>query len=255
MYTDEQFEQLEQEEREITEEAVLVMLAILALTKSSLEKELRAFYQQYGKNGVVTWQNARRWVSNKDHRRRLTVLLSFMSEQFDTLYEKLTPEFHSFLFEVVGKELDFFDVEDATIDKDKLFTAWGVDDSTWDERLKDDINLWLNRVANDVKQSILRQDDIEEVVDNLTDTFDSMERVLKRLSMTESTAAGSMARKEIFKRLGIEKYRYYARIDERTCDVCGSLHGLVFPLSSFEIGVNASPMHPWCRCWEVPIVD
>jgi SPP1 gp7 family putative phage head morphogenesis protein len=250
MYTDEQFEKVEQEEREITEAAVLVMLAILASTKNELEKELRNFYQKYGKDGVVTWQEARKWTNGKDHRRRLTVLLAFLADSFDKLHLKLNPEFDAFVTKVIAKEFDFFDVELKDFD-----ISWGIDESTWFKRLSDDVELWNVNVANDLKRSFMRQDKVEDVIERLNKRFMSMENVVQKLAMTESTATGSLARREIFKELGVKKYRYYAREDERTCDVCGSLHGLVFPVSAYEIGVNASPMHPWCRCWEVPIVE
>ena len=253
MYTDEQFEKLEQEERTLTEEAIVALLLILSATRDNLEKELRSFYQKYGKDGVVTWQQVRKWVSEKDHRRRLTVLLMVLNDQFNELYDKLNPKFRSFLIGVIEKELAFFDVE--LDNKDVLLKEWGVDESNWDKRLQADIELWNARVASDLKRSFLRKDNIEEVIENLVDAFDSIEKVLKKLSMTESTAIGSIARREIFHLLGAKKYRFYAREDERTCETCGSLHGLIFPISSYEIGVNASPIHPWCRCWEVPIWD
>lgn len=254
MYTDKQFEDLEQEERELTEEAIAVMLVILASTKAELEKEIRSFYQQYGKDGVVTFQEARKWISGKNHQRRLTALLLFLVTQFQSLHLQLTPKFDSFLKEVVKKEVDFFGVDIDDIDNIPT-TSWGADDETWDARLSDDVALWVAYIANDLKRSLMRKDNIADVLERLDKRFISIENVIQKLAMTESTAVGSLARKQIFKELGITKYRYYAREDERTCDVCGSLHGLVFPISSYEIGVNASPIHPWCRCWEVPIRD
>ena len=253
MWTDEQFDELEQEERAITEEAIAAMLLILANIKGDLEKELREFYSKYGKDGVVTYQDARKWVSYKDHKRRITWLLLMLSDQFNMLHDKLDTKFDNFLVEVIQKEQDFFDVN---VDSNDVINAnWGTDNSTWYDRLSDDVDLWKTYVANDLKRSFMRQDNIEDVIEQLDKRFTSMENVVQKLAMTESTAVGSITRKEIFKELGIKKYRYYAREDERTCDVCGSLHGLVFPVSSYEIGVNASPMHPWCRCWEVPIVE
>lgn len=67
MYTEEQFINLEQEERELTDEAIAIMLLILANIKGDLEKELQSFYQKYGKDGVVTYSEARKWVSEQDH--------------------------------------------------------------------------------------------------------------------------------------------------------------------------------------------
>ena len=253
MYTDEQFEQLEQEERTLTEEAILAMIVLLTTSKMKLEKELRDFYSKYGKDGVVTYADARKWVSESDHRRRLTALLVILNDHFDKLHLKLNPKFDTFLTKVVDKEFDFFDV-DLDIE-DVLNTTWGVDEATWFKRLADDVDLWKVYVANDLKRSFLRHDNVEKVMEQLDKRFTTMANVIQKLAMTESTAVGSLARREIFKELGIKKYRYYAREDERTCETCGSLHGLIFPVSAYEIGINASPMHPWCRCWEVPITE
>lgn len=253
MYTTEQFEQLEQEERELTEEAIIAMLLALGVTKSNIEKELRTFYQKYGKDGVVTYAEARKWVSDKDHRRRLTALLGVWNLEFATLHSELAEHFESFLREVIKKESSFFKVE-LDID-DLISTVWGVDDDTWYSRLTDDVRLWNAYLGNDLKQSLLRRDNIEDVLEQLDKRFMSMESIINKLGITESTAVGSLARQQAFKELGITKYQYYAREDERTCEQCGSLHGLVFPISAFQVGVTASPIHPHCRCWEVPIRD
>ena len=252
-YTEEQFDKLEQEELFLTDEAIAAMLVTLASTKSNLEKELRNFYQEYGKDGVVTYQEARKWVSEKDHRKRLNVLLLFVSDEFDKLSIKLSPKFESMLEAVIQKESDFFDVDlDAF---DLTDEEWGADDATWLERLADDIAIWSVYVANDIKRGISRRIKIEALLKQLDKRFTSMEYVLDKLGITESTAVGSMARRRAFRELGIDKYQFYTRADERTCEVCGSMHGLTFPMSAFEVGVTASPLHPRCRCWEVPIWD
>jgi SPP1 gp7 family putative phage head morphogenesis protein len=253
MYTDEQFEQLEQEERTLTEEAIVLMIALLTSTKNNLEKGLRSLYQRYGKDGVITYTDMRKWVNGKDYRKRLTVLLLFLADEFDELFTNLTPKFESFLSEVVKKESNFFDVD---LDADDILTTpWGVDEAEWAARLWDDVELWNAHVANDLKQSFIRHDNVEDVIEQLDKRFMSMERIIKRLAITESTAIGSIARRQIFKELGIKKYRFYAREDERTCEQCGSLHGLTFPMTAYEVGVTASPIHAHCRCWEVPIVE
>ena len=253
MYTDEQFEQLEQEERVITEEAIVAMILSIAATKGDLEKELRDFYAKYGKDGVVTYSDVRKWASEDDRRRRLTVLLLFIANSFDELHAILNPKFDSFLTNVLEEEMRFFDIDFDV--EDVLNTRWGEDDAVWFARLADDVELFNLHVANDLKRAFLRHANIDEVLRQLDKRFTSIERIIQKLAMTESTAVGTLARREIFRELGVKKYKYYAREDERTCEVCGSLHGLTFPVSSYEIGVNASPMHPWCRCWEVPILD
>lgn len=253
MYTDEQLDQLEQEEHSITEEALVAMLAILANTQSELEKELRNFYQKYGKDGVVTYQEARKWVSSQDHRKRLMVLYLFINDSFIKTLEDMQPHFETLIRGVMAKESDFFKVD---LDYDKLVdSTWGVDELNWSDRLTDDIDLWRARMINDCKVNLLQRKNIDQVLEQLDERFTSMESVLRTLAQSESTAYGSIARKEIFKELAIKKYRFYSRPDERRCEHCGALHGLIFPISAYEVGVTASPIHPRCRCWEVPIME
>jgi SPP1 gp7 family putative phage head morphogenesis protein len=252
MYTEEQFIELEQSERQLTDEEIAVMLIILADMIGDVKTEITKFYQKYGKDGVVTYSEARKWIGEQDHRRRLTALNLVISGKFNSAYNEMKPIFKRMLESVVDKETTFFDVQ---VDKEKtLDTKWGSDNSTWSQRLEDDINLWTIYILNDIKQSILKRKDINSVLDLIDERHTSMTKILKKLGLTESTAIGSIARHKIFKGLGISQYQFYTKVDERRCETCGSMHGHVFPISAYEVGVTASPLHPHCRCWEVPII-
>lgn len=253
MWNEEDFIALEQEERDITDESILLMLYILYDVKGNIEKELREFYQKYGRDGVVTYAEARKWISEQDRRRRLTALTVYASVEFTSAFSKLKTELEKMLKAVIGKETAFFDVEldvDAILDM-----AWGENFATWLDRLEADIDLWNIRITSDWKKAFLRGDTLDDVLEQLTKRFDSIGSILESLGLSESTAIGSLARQKIFKELGISKYRFYTKADERRCETCGSMHGLVFPISAYEVGVTASPLHPRCRCWEVPITE
>lgn len=253
MYTEEEFIQLEQEEIEITEEELLLILLVLASTKRNLEKELRDFYSKYGKDGVVTYAEARKWVSEKNHQRRLNLLLALVSGAFASALTHIEAHFRKFLTEVIGKESTFFGVP---VDVDKLLTRkWGVDDLFWLERLEADVNLWKVYVGNDLKRAIHQGKHLDAVLKQLDKRFSSIDSAMTSLGISESTAVGSLSRQTIFKELGITKYQFYTKEDERRCEQCGAMHGLIFPISAYEVGVTASPIHPRCRCWEVPIME
>ena len=140
MYTDEEFEQLEEEERSLTDEAIAILLLIMANTKGNLKKELRNFYQKYGKDGVVTYAEARKWISQQNHQRRLTSLTLIVSGVFASALNDLEKQFRSFLIDVIGKEETFFGVK-INVD-DILSRKWGLDDLTWMDRLQADVELW-----------------------------------------------------------------------------------------------------------------
>lgn len=253
MYTEEQYIQLEQEERDLTDEAIILMLLVLSDLKGNVEKELREFYSKYGEDGVVTYTEARKWISEQDKRRRLTALSIVIGGAFVVTLSKLEKEFRTFLSGISSKECTFFGVSIAI---DKLLThKWGVDDLYWLQRLENDVDLWQAYILSDIKRSMLQKKDINQVLKLLDKRFVSINKILERLGLTESTAVGSLTRQAIFKELGINKYQFYTKADERTCDVCGSMHGLIFPISAYEVGSTASPLHPRCRCWEVPIME
>lgn len=248
IYDEKALTELEQEENSLTEETLVMLFLLLRSTHSDLEKELRQFYQKYGKDGIVTYTEVRKWVSEKNHQRRLTWLLTLLSTNFSSLFSKMRKEFETMTAEVIKREFEFFGV---ALDTPKL--NWGVDDLTWLDRLADDITAWEAYVANDLKRGFLAKKNLDDILKTLDKRFLTMENITKRLAITETTAAGSITRQEIFKELGIKKYKYYAREDERTCEQCGSLHGLIFPISAYEVGSTAPPIHSHCRCWTVPI--
>ena len=253
MHTEDEYIELEAEERQLTEEAILAMFLILGVAKSTLEKELRDFYSKYGRDGIVTYAEARKWISEQDHRRRLTALFGVITGAFALALAEMEDHFRKFLIDVVAKETTFFGVP---VDVDKLLThKWDYNDLYWLERLEGDVELWQAYVGNDLKRALHRGDHLDDVLKQLNKRFDSMNSVLEALGLSESTALGSMAREEIFKKLGVTKYKFYSKVDERRCEVCGSLHGQIFPISAFEPGVTASPVHRRCRCYEIPIFD
>ena len=253
MWTEEQFIELEQEERTLTDEAILAMILLLGIVKGNLENELRVFYQKYGKDGVVTYSEARKWISEQDHTKRLAALTMYMNGEFEKVLPDVKVEFEKLLKGVIEKESGFFNKE---VDEEKILNKdWGNDESTWYARLEDDFLLWALLITADWKRSMLQRKHLDDVLKQLDKRFKSIESVLTTLGLSESTAIGSLARQNIFRQLGISKYQFYTKADERTCETCGSMHGLVFPMSAYEVGVTASPVHPRCRCWEVPIME
>lgn len=202
---------------------------------------------------MVTYSEARKWISEEDHRRRLTGLLAFLTSEFDTAFVDIRNEFEVMLTKVVEKETSFFDVE---IDTEEVLVAlWGVDFLNWLTRLENDVELWKVYLSNDWKRAFLQRKLLKDVLKMLDKRFANINYILQTLGLTESTAVGSIARRQIFAALGITRYQFYTKPDERRCETCGSMHGLIFPISAYEVGVTASPMHPRCRCWEVPIMD
>lgn len=84
-------------------------------------------------------------------------------------------------------------------------------------------------------------------------TFGVSTRQSERLMVTELARTQTAAQERSFKEYGFEQYVY---IPEPTaCSICKPLDGKVFNVKDMMPGVNASPMHPHCKCSTAAYVD
>ena len=76
-----------------------------------------------------------------------------------------------------------------------------------------------------------------------------------RLLYTEAAYASERASQQAYQDDGIERYQYLATFDTDTCGICGALDGKTFEVKDAVPGVNSPPMHPFCRCTTIPVID
>lgn len=76
-----------------------------------------------------------------------------------------------------------------------------------------------------------------------------------RLLYTEAAYASERASQQAYQDDGIEQYQYLATFDTDTCGICGDLDGKTFAVKDAVPGVNSPPMHPFCRCTTIPVID
>lgn len=251
-----EYEQFEQEQNERTQKLIQAMLALLLAFRKDVDRELSDFYRKYGSDGVVTYQEANKYMSSTNHRRRMIVLFMAITTALTGMFNDLHLRMDSHFRDIVKREfkLHGLKVSDELLDK-ILKTKWVNEygSSNWEERLDGYHARWGLVLPNDVKTAFHTNNDIDDIMDDYNIRQRSMQNLLTTLINTEATAVGSIARREIFRQQGIKKYKHYERMDERTCDECVALHGKVFPISAYEVGVTASPLHLRCRGWEMPV--
>ena len=66
----------------------------------------------------------------------------------------------------------------------------------------------------------------------------------RRIVRTESAYVANAAQKSAYSEAGIDRYRFVATLDSRTCECCAALDGKVFDLAKAKPGTNYPPMHP-----------
>ena len=121
--------------------------------------------------------------------------------------------------------------------------------------------LWSNRtklknaMVEELTQMIIQGKGVKETSRALSKKLDADYKNCLRLIHTEHSYFMGEATAKAYEELDVEMYQYSSALDKRTCEHCGALDGEIFKLIDRTVGVNASPLHPLCRCTELPYVE
>lgn len=121
--------------------------------------------------------------------------------------------------------------------------------------------VWNNtqKVADAIKEELmigaLTGKTEKEMTDSINEQFLSGRNRARRLVRTESSYIHNEAHFQAYKDYGIEEYRFVATLDLRTSKICRERDGSVYRVNDKKIGVNAPPMHPWCRSTTIMNLD
>lgn len=95
----------------------------------------------------------------------------------------------------------------------------------------------------------------KEMTDSINEQFLSGRNKARRLVRTESSYIHNEAHFQAYRDYGIELYRFVATLDLRTSQICREKDGSVYRVDDKKTGVNAPPMHPWCRSTTITNLD
>jgi SPP1 gp7 family putative phage head morphogenesis protein len=116
---------------------------------------------------------------------------------------------------------------------------------------------WL-RIQAAIKENVRGDTSRVELQKGITDTLGG-ERFKGRsesIARTELTFAYNAGRIETYRENNIEAIRRYCIRDERTCEQCASLNGMVARLDDMAAVMRLQPpSHVRCRCVISPVVD
>ena len=116
-----------------------------------------------------------------------------------------------------------------------------------------------NKLADYLKQHMLPDyiagKSITKMVEELEEAMQIGAYNATRLLRTETNFFANEAEMLSYEELGIEKYRFIATLDNRTCEHCAELDNKVFCVKDRKPGKNYPPLHPNDRCTTVAEFD
>ena len=136
-----------------------------------------------------------------------------------------------------------------------LRTPWASDGKNFSQRIWKDRTQLVNNLQKHLSESVIRGDSDTDMIQALSKDEKKAEFNTRRLVETESAFFDSESERQCCEDFGIEKYRFLAVLDMKTSDICQELDNKVFLEKERQVGVNAPPMHPFCRSTTAPVVD
>ncbi|APT16498.1 minor capsid protein [Staphylococcus epidermidis] len=266
---------------------------IILLMYAEIAREILAFYTKYAKSQglamqdairvadqfdvVAFQQQAKKLVETKDFSDEATKVLKTYNTKMNISREKLLKQQLDLIVKRSGIDIEH-KIQDKLVDSvdrevERQAGILGehvkIDDThvkavvnsnfkgvTWSKRLWKDMAQVQKEVERITSHVILRGRHPNEFVSTFKKKTTATTYNAKRLLITESARVQAEAQKLTYlKELGEDaKYKYVAKIDSKTSKLCHSLNGEVFKVKDMMPGVNAPPMHPFCRSTTVPHV-
>lgn len=131
-------------------------------------------------------------------------------------------------------------------DVDRILRAnWSG--GNYSQRIWKDVSGMTARLKNELLVSMLSGRSGEKTARIFQEQFGVNAFCARRIVRTESAYVANAAQAKAYGEAGIERYRFVATLDSRTCECCAALDGRVFELAKKKPGTNYPPMHPFCR--------
>ncbi|UVJ32445.1 minor capsid protein [Staphylococcus aureus] len=282
-----------QSEIQADAEATTEIERIILQMYAEIAKELLAFYAKYATTAGLTMlevkknadafdvkafrHKAKMYVRRKDFSGEanrvlklynLTMKISreqLLKQQLDLIVRdtglNLQSKLEDDLVEAVDREVgrqahilgEHVKIDDAEVKAVVNSNFKGV---TWSQRIWKDMALVQKEVEQVTSHVLIRGRHPNEFVPLFKKKTQSTTYNASRLLVTESARVQAESQKLTYlKELGEDgEYKYVAKIDSKTSKLCHSLNGKIFKVKDMIPGVNAPPMHPWCRSTTVPHV-
>lgn len=225
-------------------------------------------YIKYGRENALNqqWMKELENASARVHVSRLEALKLQMQQQVEVLYGNRVDKLDDILRKIYSEDYyhmayeiqkgfnigwDLHNLNQNQLDK-LLSKPWASDGKTFSDRIWTNKQQLITSLQTHLSQSVITGQSPEELINKISKEFKVDKNKAGRLVMTESAAFASMAQKDCFNALGVERFEIVATLDSNTSEICQNLDGYIFDMKDYEVGVTAPPFHVWCRTVTAP---
>lgn len=259
-----------------------------------IEDEINRFYARYAINEGISFieakkkidavdvqmfqQKAKQYVENKDFsdkanaelrayntkmyvsrekllQAQLGLIVTYAYAQIEqSMYNYMESAYYRALKQqagILGETLQ------VSINDVKTIVFTPFENHKWSTRLWSDMETVRRHVQKTTRHVLLRGRHPYEFIKDMRKDTGATTYNMKRLLLTETARVQTLASKRhMLEEHGPEsEYQFVAKMDSKTTKTCRSLNDKTFKVKDMVPGVNAPPMHPFCRSAVVPHID
>lgn len=188
------------------------------------------------------------WQAQAQLRRELEKLgdrqISLLSKQFET-------HFFEVYYSVAIPGEAAFNTIDAVVAQQMINEIWVADGKSWSQRVWTNTNKLQQALNDGLISSLVSGKKTSELKKVLQEQFNVSYARADALVRTEVAHIQTQAAQKRYQDYGIKRMEVWVDEDERTCPICASHEGEIYPVN----GVMPVPFHPRCRCCMIPVID
>lgn len=234
------------------------MLNILKNEEELLQEKISNFFAIYGVNGYINYNDLYATLTSQERKKLKKYLEKLKKNQYVINLLKNDPKFNiinkpnrmGYLVAsiLIGKTIFASKMRNKAVkDLDKNKSIKNIVKNDIDTYVNNDFRVSSKKIVKEVNDNILKNKSVKTVLGAISAIYSIEKSKAKTLYVTINT---KLKVAEAKSKIKTGYYTYQGMID--CCEICRSLVGKQFSIDSLQMGVNAPPMHPSCRCWIEP---
>lgn len=263
------------------------LASLYASLESNITKEINGFYQKYARAEGITMAEAKKavdqmdveafkakaakYVKNKDFSKqandelrlynatmkinRMEMLKANIGLELIDMFGEFETDLDSTLLRRAISEFERqAGILGASVEKSAQNARQVVNASFNNAHFSDRIWMYQGQLKNELASLITNgivqgthSRELARHIRLLSKSFEKSKLNAERLVRTEMARVQTAVQEKSFIDNGFDEYMYMA-LGARACPICRAIDGKVFQVKLMQVGENAPPMHPNCRC-------
>lgn len=195
------------------------------------------------------------WQMQGQLRRELTKLgekeVALLTREFEI-------NFFDIYYSIAPEGMKAFNTIDAAAAQQMINAVWLADGKSFSQRIWDNTNRLMETLNEQLIQVVATGKKTTELKSLLQERFGVSYSRANTLVRTELTHIQTVAAAKRYEDYGLSKYEILGN-DDDSCGNhsvdCHEMNGKTFLYAEMNVGVNAPPFHPNCKCSIIPVVE